>query len=194
MALLLHRQPGTGQMKECWASLSSSPSLSLSLIDMWNSGHSLSKGDRGKARERDREREKRPRSPSGTLEGYWALSGQSPDTNRSFSVCFCDPVCSLLLSDSPHCSFIFVSIFLSFLPSVLTCQSICFFLFCFFVLLSVFWWCLSLLLFFSPLHFFLFCPFCTLYTQDVISTRFSKSFPTSAHYASGPLIRDVRNI
>lgn len=41
---------------------------------------------------------------------------QARDWHKPFLclLCFCDLVYSLLLSDSPHCSFIFVSIFLSF--------------------------------------------------------------------------------
>lgn len=152
MAPLLQRQPSTGRMKECWASLSSSPSLSLSLslIDMWNLGLNLVKGDRENARERAREWEKRPRSPSGTLEGCWALSGQRlTQTVPSLSVSMTSStvVCSL----THHIVLLFL------------CQSSCHFPICLhlsvnfiFVLFSVFWSCHFLLQFFSLFFFILF--------------------------------------
>lgn len=77
MVPLLQRRPGTGRMKECWTSLSSSPSLSLSLIDMWNLGLSLAKRHREKLRERDRERGRKGlEAPRALWKGCWALSGQ----------------------------------------------------------------------------------------------------------------------
>lgn len=165
MAPLLQRQTATGRMKECWALRSSSPSLSLSLIDMWNLGLSLAKGDREKARERDREREKRPRSPSGTLEGCWALSGQRlTQTVPSLSLFLWPRLQSSALRLTTLLLYFCVNLPVIF-PSVLTCQSICLF-----VLLSVFWWCLFLLLFFSPFLFLLFfLSVFTLYTQGIIS-------------------------
>lgn len=132
MAPLLQWRPSTGWMKECWASLSSSPSLSLSLIDMWNLGLSLAKGDREKARERDREKEKRPRSPSGALESCWALSGQRlTQTIPSLPLFLWPRLQSSALWLTTLFLYFCVNLPVIFLP-VLTCQSIWLF-----VLLSV---------------------------------------------------------